>query len=146
MKIPRCNDWMFRFVKCKSYMKKVNDGRRIVRYPESGSIDSCEYYYGWDDKENKDIVKEVEDYDGALDFLKTYYERKDKEFVGIVVGMKMVRVTAYLYADTECDWRGHEYIRIGRQDKEVVKCALVYYGCNKSRLVPMGDMEIMQEA
>lgn len=145
MKLARCNEWMFRTVECNAYMKKVNDGRCIIRHPESGEIDSCEYYYGWDKEKNEDVVKEVEDYDGSLEFLKTYHERVERVFVGVVVGFKMVRVTAWLYADTTTDFRGHEHIRIGREDKDVVKCAIVYYGCNKSRLVPIGDMKIAEE-
>ena len=144
--LVKCNEWMFATVKCKAYMKKVNDERRIIKHPENGETDSCEYYYGWDSQKNEDIVKPVENYDGSLEFLKTYHKREEKTFVGVVVGFKMVRVTAWLYVDTYCDYRGCEHIKIGRQDKDVVKCALVYYGCNRSRLVPMDDLEMIKEA
>lgn len=142
-KITRCNMYMFQKVKCKGYMKKVNDGRRIVRHPDSGKIESCEYYYGWDD-EKGDITKEVENYDGSLDFLKTYYEHRELEFTGVVVGMKMIVATGYLTVDTNTDYRGCEHIKLGKYPKDQVKCALVYYGCNKSRWVPLSELEILE--
>lgn len=143
-KVTRCNSYMFRQVRCRGYMKKVNDGRFIVRHPDSGEIESCEYYYGWD-PEKGDIVQEVEDYDGSLDFLKTYYEHRELEFTGVVVGMKMIVATGYLTVDTHTDLHGEEHIRIGKYPNDQVKCALVYYGCNKSRWVPLGELEIIEE-
>ena len=56
----------------------------------------------------------------------------------------MVEVTVHLFEDYFCDGY-HDGYYIGKQSEEQVKCALVYYGCNKSRLVPLEDMEIIKE-
>lgn len=147
--LSKCNEWMFQKVKCQAYMKKINDGRCIIRLnPKETKDGSMCYLYSDTNRKNAsgtDIwTKEVEDYDGSLDFLKTYYEYREKEFVGIVVGMKMIVLSAYLYVDTACD-PYQEYTYVGKQIHEQRKCALVYYGCNKSRLVPMDCLEIMEE-
>ena len=34
---------------------------------------------------------------------------------------------------------------VGRDVKDVIKCARVYYAPNKSRLVPLEDLEIVEE-
>ncbi len=72
--------------------------------------------------------------------------RTEKQFIGIVVGIKDVTVTAWLYVDTKLDWYGEpcgEYV--GRQVKDVIKCAHVFYAPNKSRLVPLEDLVIVEE-
>lgn len=144
MKLARCNEWMFRTVKCRAYMKKVNDGRYIQEHKNDGSTSDYTYILGYDYEKHEDITKDVGEPEGALDMLKTYYERTEKEFVGVVVGMKMVTVTGFIYADTDYV-HGREYTYVGKQPKDKVKCALVYYGCNKSRLVPIEDIEIVEE-
>lgn len=147
--MQKCNKWMFGTVKCRAYMKKIRDGRSIIRLDPKETQDGLERYLYCDTKRKNESdtdiwTKEVEDFDGNLDFLKTYYQYTEKEFVGIVVGMKMVVVSAYLYVDTASGpYREETYV--GRQVHEQRKCALVYYGCNKSRLVPMDCLEIMEE-
>lgn len=145
--LSKCNRWMFQTVKCRAYMKRIRDGRSIVELKPEETQSGLEcYLYSDTKRSNKDgtdiWTKEVEE--GSLEFLKTYYQYTEKEFIGIVVGMKMIVVSAYLYVDTVSDpYREKTYI--GRQTKEQMKCALVYYGCNKSRLVPMDCLEIMEE-
>ncbi len=145
------NPYVFQVVECKAYMKKIKDGRFIEKFEadrtESGRV---EYYYVDNNKQNDDGTtewrKEVEYYDHDLEFLKTYYQRIEKQFVGIVVGIKDVAVTAWLYVDERLDWYGEpcgEYV--GRDVKDVIKCARVYYAPNKSRLVPLEDLEITEE-
>ncbi len=149
--LTRCNMWMFRTVKCLAYMKKIRDGRSIIKLkPEETQSGLERYLYSDAKRENADgtdiWTKEIEDYDGNLEFLKTYYQYTEKEFVGIVVGMKMVVESAYLYANTVFyPYTYREEIYVGKQIKEQKECALVYYGCNKSRLVPMDCLEIMEE-
>lgn len=145
----KCNKWMFQTVKCQAYMKRIRDGRSIVELkPEETQSGLGCYLYSDTKRSNKDgkdiWTKEVEDYDGSLEFLKTYYQYTEKKFVGIVVGMKMIVVSAYLYVDT-ASYPYREKTYVGRQTNEQKKCALVYYGCNKSRLVPMDCLEIMGE-
>ena len=148
--LARCNKWMFQKVKCRAYMKKVNDGRFIQKLEGSETESGLPaYLYVDTNRKNESgtdvLSKEVDEFCGELEFLKTYYRHTEKEFVGIVVGMKMLAVSAWLYVDTAFDHEGidiGEYV--GRQVKEKIKCALVYYGCNKSRYVPMDDLEIMK--
>lgn len=150
-KLHKCNRWMFSKVKCRAYMKKINDGKFVKRLGTGETENGLPAYFYVDLKRKNESgtgewEKEVEEICGDLDFLKTYYERTERNFVGVVVGMKMVSVSAYLYVDTVFDIEGcdiGEYI--GREVKERKKCALVYFGCNKSRLVPLEDLEIIDK-
>ena len=154
MKLARCNEWMFRTVKCKGYMKKVNDGRFI----DKDNIGNCTYIdnskekpegEGWESQGDglgwsKPVAEE--DYDGSRLFLKRYYERTEKLFAGIVVGFKMVMETAFLVVDTEYHPYTGEYTVVRKEPEGRVKCAIVFYGCNKSRMVPIDMIEILPGA
>ena len=83
--------------------------------------------------------------EGAYDLEKTYYERKEKRFRGIVVGVKDVVTEGYLGVDTDTDWMGREHQRIFKEPKTTVKCALVFYSMGRSRLVPLDDLYIDYE-
>lgn len=61
------------------------------------------------------------------------------------VGMKMIVVKAELFCDTNYGYDGSEKDYIGRDVKEQMKVAIVAYGCNKTRLVPMDSFEIIKE-
>lgn len=149
--LPKCNRWMFRKVRCMAYMKKINDGRFIKVLSGEETESSLPAYFYTDTKQKNESgsdvwEKEVEEFCGCLEFLKTYYQRTEKIFNGIVVGFKMITVSAWLYVDTAFDRNGYdigEYI--GRKACEKKKCALIYYGCNRSRLVPMDALEIIEE-
>lgn len=52
---------------------------------------------------------------------------------------------AYLVVETEYHYNGGEYTVVRKEPEDVRKCALVYYGCNKSRLVPICDLEILED-
>lgn len=145
------NPYVFQVVECRAYMKKIKDGRFIEKF-EANETESgeAEYFYVDDNKPNGDGTtgwrKKVEYYDHDLEFLKTYYQRTEKRFVGIVVGIKDVAVTAWLYVDERFGWNGDvcgEYV--GRDVEDVIKCAHVFYAPNKSRLVPLEDLEIIEE-
>lgn len=153
MELARCNKWMFRTVECKGYMKKINDGRFI----DKGDDESCTYVdlkskerpdgEGWEYQgDGNGWSKQVEDNDGTKDFLKRYYERTEKLFVGVVVGFKLVIETAFLVADTEYHPYTGDYTVVRREPKDEVKCAVVFYGCNKSRLVPLDLLEVLPGA
>lgn len=142
-KLARLNMWMFQQVRCRRYLKKVRDGRFI----NVDSVGNAEYV-DTSRLENGDVWHEPvseEDYDGSKNFLKTYYEVKEKQFTGVVVGFKMVTITRYLIVDIRTEWDGTENTIVDKLPNEQIKCALVYYGCNKSRLVPMDSLEIMTD-
>ncbi len=127
----------FRIVKCSGYLKKVNDCKHIKTTRDSeGNIDGADYVW-WDEEKKCYQEKQIEEFDGVSDFVKTYYKKTDKEFSGVIVGEKDIVASAALYADTNTDFRGYEYSYIGKQVVEVVKCAIVYYGNNRKRYVPL---------
>ena len=138
-KITKCNDLMFCKVKCKSYMKKINDGR-YIQYYGANETESGEEEYEYVDMKTDTWEKIGEEDYETLNFLKTYRQKVEKEFIGVVVGMKMVDVSAYLYLDYHKERRF-----VNKQIKEQVKCALVYYGCNRSRYVLFDDLEVIEE-
>lgn len=147
MKLRRCNKYMFRTVKCSKYMRKVNDGKCIALLTgdktESGM--PAYFYTDYSEEKEKDRFREVPSEDwGGGGFMKTYYEPSIKEFVGIVIGMKMITVKAELFCDTNYGYDGSERDYIGRDVKEQMKVAVVAYGCNKTRLVPMDSFEIIK--
>lgn len=143
--MKKCNQWMFEKVRCKGYMKKVRDGRCIIKRKKEEMPDNQEHYF----YKYGEIATEIKEIDldnecGGLGLLKIYYEYTAKDFDGVVVGMKMVEVSAWLYVDYNYD-EYHEGYYVGKKTEEQRKCTLVYYGCNKSRLVPMEDLEIIKE-
>lgn len=147
MKLRRCNKYMFRTVKCSQYIRKVNDGKCITLLTgdktESGM--PAYFYTDYSEEKEKDRFREVPSEDwGGGGFMKTYYEPSIKEFVGIVIGMKMITVKAELFCDTNYGYDGSERDYIGRDVKEQMKVAVVAYGCNKTRLVPMDSFEIIK--
>ena len=148
-KITRCNAYMFQKVRCKSYMKRINDGRCIELIPGSETESGRPSYFYIDNKaeDEADRAREVpiEDW-GGDDFVKTYYELTEREFVGIVIGLKMVTVKAELFCDTAYGYDSSERDYVGKEPVEKVKVAVVAYGCNRTRLVPLGELEIMEKA
>lgn len=148
LKLRRCNKYMFQTVKCSKYMRKINDGKCITLLTgdETENGKPAYFYTDYSEKKEKDRFREVpaEDWGGG-DFMKTYYEPSEKEFVGIIIGMKMIVVKAELFCDTNYGYDGSEKDYIGRDVKEQIKVAIVAYGCNKTRLVPMDSFEIIKE-
>lgn len=148
MKLRRCNKYMFQTVKCSKYMRKINDGKCITLLTgnETENGKPAYFYTDYSEKKEKDRFREVpaEDWGGG-DFMKTYYEPSEKEFVGIIIGMKIIVVKAELFCDTNYGYDGSEKDYIGRDVKEQMKVAIVAYGCNKTRLVPMDSFEIIKE-
>lgn len=144
--IARCNEYMFQKVHCRAYMKKINDGRCIVTLQGSETESGRPaYFYADFTKPEKENMREVppEDWGGG-DFVKTYYERTEKEFSGIVIGMKMVALKAELFCDTNFGYDGSERDYVGKNITEQTKVIVVAYGCNRTRLVAMDDFEIME--
>ena len=150
-KLVSSNPYVFKVVKCRAYMQKFKDGRFIEKFDASETESGRrEYFYVDNNYQNDDGTtgwrKQVEYYDHDLEFVKTYYQRYEKQFIGIVVGVKDVTVSAWLYVDEMLDYYGEPYGEyVGRDAKDVVKCARVFYAPNQSRLVPLEDLEIIEE-
>ena len=83
---------------------------------------------------------------GGSDFVKTYYEAVEKRFVGVVIGMKLITLKAELFCDSACRPDGVEVDFVNRNDIEQKKVAIVAYGCNKTRLVPLEQLKIIRES
>lgn len=141
-KITRCNAYMFRKVRCRSYMKRINDGRYIEVIPGSETESGRSSYFYIDNKAAKEREVPIEDWGGG-GFVKTYYELTEKEFIGIVIGLKMITVKAELFCDTAYGYEGSERDYVGKEPVEKAQVAVVAYGCNKTRLVPLDELEIM---
>ena len=141
------NQYMFQKVRCRAYLRKASDGRCITVISAKDSEDGKAHYYYTDNREKKeeDAMREVPDEDwGGSDFIKTYYRRTEKEFSGIIIGMKMVVTKAELYCDVFYGPNGSEYDYVNKYPKEKIKAVVVAYGCNRTRLVAMDDFEIME--
>lgn len=127
---------LFKNVTCTSYLIKAHDGKFIVKDDDG----NC-YYMILNGEETEEKQIPEEDYDGSLNYEKTYYERVSRKCKGIVVGIKDVVITGFLYVDVNTDYLGRENTYIGKQAKEIVKCAVVYYANNKKHLVPVESIE-----
>lgn len=75
---------------------------------------------------------------------KTYYDRIEDEFEGVIVGYKNLVVTGYLGTDWYEDWYEGDYGSYDnsyrycfKKPKDVVKVARVFFKNNCSRLVPL---------
>jgi hypothetical protein len=128
-------DILFKEVQCTAFLKKVYDGKFILIH--KGDIDEAVYC----DSNNPDL-EIMSECCGDHDFLKTYYEVKERLFTGFAVGTKNIVVTAWLVADTNSDYSGREYLRISRDPESVVKCAVVYYRNNYKRYVPLENIKV----
>ena len=127
-------------VKCHGYVKPVHDGRTIELLKDDRGQAVGASYCGI----GADIPAEC-NCEGALEFIKTYYEERKAEFGGVCVGEKTAVKTAYLYADTGYQYNGSEYIQIGKQTISSELCAIVYFRAGQKRLVPMRLVEEDQE-
>ena len=132
------NEYMFKKVNCKAYMKKIKDGKCIIKNDVSKS--QTEYFYS---DSHKWIKVPDEDWGGG-GFIKTYYERTEKKFFGIVIGKKTITVKAELFCDTEFRYDGIEIDYVGKRPTEQMEVLVVAYGCNRTRFVRLEDIEIKE--
>ena len=139
-KLHRCNPYMFRTVECSRYMKRIKDGKYIWHSKEYSDV----YYYIDENAEDQERKVEPEEWGGS-DFIKTYYEAVEKKFTGVVIGMRLITLKAELFCDSACRPDGTEDDFVAKRDVEQMKVAVVAYGCNKTRLVPLEDLAIMCE-
>ena len=145
---------------CKGYLKKVNDGAFIQRIPPEQAEDKEEHFILHSNELDEMVtakqapfgdcgVREVPDECessccGEHELLKRYYERKERNFAGVIVGRKKVVVTGWLTVDTCYGYNYHEYHRIGKDPEEVIDCAVVYFSEGRKRYVPLEDITILK--
>lgn len=124
-----------KWVHCTSYLKPVRDGRCLDAVKDDKGNITEVHYIG-----NGNDVPDNCNYEGSLEFLKTYYEKRSAEFDGVLVGTKKIVIDGYLWADTEYHPYKGEGIRVGKQPNTTVMCGIVFFGNNQKRLVPMENL------
>lgn len=82
---------------------------------------------------------------------KRYYEHKDGNFSGVIVGFIVLTVVGYLDVIYDCGvdtgfGTPPDKYYISKRPKETVKCAIVYYANNMKHYVPIEDIiEILED-
>lgn len=127
---------LFDKVRCKGFYKKIRDGiwihldkNSLTAYKMNGAL--C------GDAIEEEEVECVE---------KIYYEHRNRNFSGVIVGFIDLVVKGYLdvnYCDAVDVGVGiiPERISVSKRPKEIVKCAIVYYADNRKHYVPLEDIE-----
>lgn len=121
-------------VKCYSYLKKTG-ANYITSFADGlGNVKPSDLAYRtWEDH-IKDKNR-IEDYDDQNRF-----ELIEKEFEGIYVGTTTVNL------NLACESFDDSYTEGWRTETNTpFKCARIYYADNKSRLVPLDRLEIIDE-
>lgn len=120
-------------VLCKSYMRKSGNMFDYLKASETDDgIPVCKLW-------NKDTRK----YTDVDDYMETdRFKKIENWFEGIYVGTTSLCTT--IFCSSEYDlWKGGDYFRFGKTNPQ--QFAIVYYADNKKRLVPIDDLEIINE-
>lgn len=142
---------LFHKVQCHAYMKKISDGVCIQVYKEDGT------FYSNPPKvfKNNDKliacginpetrmsyeIKDLSSCDGDS-VSKTYYERSEGEFKGVLVGYKHLCCQAQLGTDWGSGYDGSEYGYCFRYETSSPLVGIVYFRNNAKRYVLPEDME-----
>lgn len=145
---------LFVKVKCHAYLRKAHDGIKITIYDPEGNLyngntvpDSSykavvEGKYDFD-KGDYNTLADLSEWDGS-GYEKTYRERVEEEFTGVVVGVTEINVKGQIGTDWECDGCGIEYGHCYKLITDRQKVAVVYYRNNAKRYVPLEDLEVLE--
>lgn len=125
---------LFDKCKCKGFYKKVHDG--IYIQLDSNNLTA--------DLMNPNVQGGLveEDIECAE---KRYYEHKQSNFSGVIVGFISLVVVGYLDVIYDCGvdvgfGTMPDKYYISKRPKEIVKCAIVYYANNLKHFVPIDDI------
>lgn len=140
-------------VKCHAYLRKAHDGIRITIYDKDGYVCSNKTVadpsykalvetFDFDKAEYVTLAN-LSEWDGS-GYEKTYRERVEEEFTGVVVGITEVNVKGQIGTDWECDEYGREYGHCYKLITDRQKVAVVYFKNNAKRYVPLEDLEIIE--
>lgn len=122
-------DILLKKVKCKAYLTKNSN---YINVQANMSDERLE------DKVNETILLE---YGGT--YVQDIYELKEKEFEGIVVGTFLIN-TRRRFEENYNDFQNKSEIMI-EGIEPTIKVAKVYYGNNKSRLVPITKITLLED-
>lgn len=117
------NNLLFKNVMCKGYLQKIE-----TKYV---------YYSKTDDEYIEDDVSITLNQGGSCE--QKIYKFIEKEFEGICVGIFTKNIKRE-YVDCVDDVNGEQFIHTDL--KGPIQVAKVFYGNNKSRLVPINKVEI----
>jgi len=128
-------DILFKEVQCTSFLKKVYDGKFMLVNENDMEVTYCD--------SNNEKFEVVSECCGDLDFLKTYFEIKDRIFSGVVVGIKNIVLSGYLAADTNYESYSYlEHLTLSKHPHKVIECAIVYYRNNRKSYVPLDSIKV----
>ena len=145
---------LFAKVHCKGYMAKIRDTVHIQLYDSSGrevrNADTVNDYnskaiaYRYDEDRNEEVqIADLSEFDGGS-VEKTYYERTEAEFDGVLVGYMRLNVKSLIGTD----WYEDEHRSYGYCFKKVTekpKVGVVYFRNNSKRYVLVEDLEEIRE-
>lgn len=124
---------LFDKCRCKGFYKKAHDGIFI-------ELDDVDHIANLMNSNSDSVVEEDIEYAE-----KRYFEHKDSNFNGVIVGFVDLVVVGYL--DVTYDYgvdtgfgRTQDKYYIAKRPKEVVKCAIVYYANNLKHYTPIEDI------
>ena len=130
---------LFKRYRCKAYMRKADDGARIeIRDPNTLDLDKAKIVLGTYYEDGEAKVKDLSSCEGET-IPKSYYERKETEFEGFLVGTKKINVRGVIGTDSDGDRR---FFFKDITEKEEV--GIVYFRNNGKRYVLLDDMEMME--
>lgn len=128
---------LFKKVCCKAYYKKVCDGK----YIQEVDTEKGKSYFLANSNEPESQWKETST--GESGHFKTYFERKEKAFNGIVVGFKWIVLTGWVEIEHN-DNPYNEYDYVCKTPNIIGECAIVYFANNRKRYVPLDSLEVMR--
>ena len=149
---------IFQKVHCRAYMAKAHEYVRIQLFNADGTFcegKSVDDYkaraiaYKYDSEKNEEVeIADLSEFDGGC-VEKTYRERIEKDFCGVLVGFTKINVKGRIGTDWECipDCGFGSYREYGHCFKEITdraKVGVVYFKNNCKRYVLTEDMESME--
>lgn len=133
---------IFSRVKCHAYMKKANDGVSIqisdAEWDHPRTAKAVRYN---DQTHELEEIADLSEYDGSS-VEKTYMQRVEAEFSGVVVGYRKLKVRGRIGTDWYDGPYGNEYGYCFKETTEYPTVAVVYYKNNCKRYVLPEDMEV----
>ena len=141
---------IFTMVKCRAYLKKVNDTVRIQLYNADGTFCDAGYVteydakaiaYKFDPEKNEEVeIANLSGFCGET-VEKKYRERTEEEFEGVIVGYTRIKATGRIGTDWSDNPYEQEHGYCFKWIEEYPKVAVVYFKNNCKRYVPIDDLE-----
>ena len=141
---------LFSIVHCKAYLKQKKDTVRIQMYNPDGTFcdrkfvkdyDCKAIAYKFDPEKNEEIeIADLSEFDGSS-VEKTYRERVEEEFDGVVVGYTKIKCKGLIGTDWHSDEYRPDFGFCFKETTEEQRVGVVYFKNLCRRYVPIDDME-----